>query len=686
MNEKAFTYGDLISDVTTDPGVAYVNYWAEPSKELVQDYKNKYNIKTDGCASECKVCQITHIEKYKNLSQEPWKVKCNFIPDDYEKLIPQKFRDEYDDESLELLKSAYDPVTFGIKMFGWKARKHQEIMLRCTAKRKVLRWGRRSGKSEGFALEVLWFVNTNTKKIYNHGTGEYEEEGVSVVIVAPYLTQIENIFEMLQSFISKNDEIKASMAKPMRKTPSYYMEFKNGATIKGFTTGSKSSGEATSIRGVDADYLLLDEADFMTEGDHKSIMPIMQSNPNVVLRASSTPKGKREKFYQWCTEQPGTKEFYFPTPVLERTPLEEIGLRWHDLREDMRPDFSHDEWLQEIMAIFVAQTEGVYQPKFITDAQKDYYYSDMEAMLLEGKLSHWTFGIGVDWNSNAGTEICVLGWETTTGGRVMETVNIPKQEWTQFKAMEEIFNLWRKWRPEFLYVDEGYGSTQIEYMKLAAQEAAPDDPISELTDKLYSYQFGGKIEIRDPSTDTIVKKPAKSFMVENSVRKFENRRISYSVHDEVLTKQLYNYIITGFTQSNVPIYGVNNKKTGDHRLDALNLALVGFALKKSVVSPDIGGAPSVVRNVLSSAHKLINEIAGKARPQHQSVGSMAGERRSNILKRNDNILNDNVANLKIGWENDTEEEQLTIAKANKQSSAGVRRISRRNTRSRRTLW
>ena len=75
-------------------GKKYVRYDKKPKKELIEYYKEKYNINTN-CHGICQTCQITHIQKHKkslelensksmaeeNRPLSKWFTpQCSFIP------------------------------------------------------------------------------------------------------------------------------------------------------------------------------------------------------------------------------------------------------------------------------------------------------------------------------------------------------------------------------------------------------------------------------------------------------------------------------------------------------------------------------------------------------------------------------------------------------------------------------
>jgi len=96
-----------------------------------------------------------------------------------------------------------------------------------------------------------------------------------------------------------------------------------------------------------------------------------------------------------------------------------------------------------------------------------------------------------------------------------------------------------------------------------------------------AYDFGGTIETFDPFSKLPMKKAAKAFLVENSVRRFEQMRIQYPRSDDKYTAALLGYIVKRMSSSGVPVYEQRNESAGDHWLDAVNLSLVAFTLEKT---------------------------------------------------------------------------------------------------------
>ena len=127
-----------------------------------------------------------------------------------------------------------------------------------------------------------------------------------------------------------------------------------------------------------------------------------------------------------------------------------------------------------------------------------------------------------------------------------------------------------------------HNSTNYELLRKTAYQQCKkggDRDTAKLLEILRKYDAGSSLKIKDPITSAEIRSPAKPFMVNASVRKFEQGLISISSNDQVLEKQLRSYIIERMTPTKVPVYGLEEPRVGDHRLDALHLALVAFQLE-----------------------------------------------------------------------------------------------------------
>jgi replicative DNA helicase len=438
-------------------------------------------------------------------------------------------------------------------------RPYQATMLRCSSKYKVFRIGRQSGKTESLVVSILFHMFVNEK--------------FKVVLITPFQSQIDLIFKRLEDLINTNPTLTNSIKRAV-KAPQYTLVLHNGSQIKGFTAGTKSGNGAASVRGQDANMLVFDEADYLDKSDLDSAMAIVTNYPDATVWMSSTPTGKRDKFYGICHDREW-KEFHFPSHV---------NPNWSESLDRLfRKNLSSIGYKHEILADFGEQEAGIFQAGYVDAATADYTYASMTPR------ASWLYSIGVDWNSpKVGTTIYVTGFDPVSCKFVpVEHHIIQRDGWTQTAACEKIIELHRKWRPFSIYVDQGYGSTQIEIMRKYGFDAridpekGPNHIDAKLPRVIKSFDFGSGIEIRDPWTHEMRKKPAKGFLVENAVRRFENHDILISKADTQLKAELLSYVVKNVSATGQISYMSNSDDIGDHNLDALMLSIVGFTLEKS---------------------------------------------------------------------------------------------------------
>ena len=296
-----------------------------------------------------------------------------------------------------------------------------------------------------------------------------------------------------------------------------------------------------------------------------------------------------------CKESLHFKEIYAPSTVLPH---------WDAVENEALEESTADAFKAEYMADFIEQQAGVFKHRYIQVARTDYEYSqteDPEFWLTAFGEDYHQFRkcIGIDWNKNAGTEFCVTAFSPKTGRFfLLETINIGPSEYSSEAYKDEVKRLNYKWKPHYIYADEGYGHTMIEDLQVEAtnlgskQNRSPyESSITELAEKLKMINFSSNLELLNPATGTYFEKYAKNFLVENAVKLMERERIRYPESDHVLIKQLGNYIVKKQMDSGKLVYGQNNEGIGDHRLDAYILALGGLALEESVYSLNYGGTP-----------------------------------------------------------------------------------------------
>ena len=183
------------------------------------------------------------------------------------------------------------------------------------------------------------------------------------------------------------------------------------------------------------------------------------------------------------------------------------------------------------MAEFIDDEAGVFKVEWIQNARVDYVYEDTSNLSLLARkfgferISKPIIAIGIDWNKNAGTEYYVSGYFPEYGMWIgLDSVNVPASEFSAKRWIKELVNLNYRWKPSYVYADEGYGHTIIEDVKFEAyrlrgkkNKTPMDEETVLIPDRLTSFNFSKNVLLKDPVTNEDIKKNAKHFLVENVV-------------------------------------------------------------------------------------------------------------------------------------------------------------------------
>jgi len=542
--------------------------------------KIKLPFNIDKVEDQCIDCVRAQLKKYDNYTDEfgvsyrgKFTVPCKGIL----KTIDSPLKAAFSKEEWEDLEAANNISLWAEKFLvlpngqKWIPRWYQKEVLSCTSTRKCLRISRRSGKTDMAVVEILYSIFTNTN--------------LKVVIAGPQKNHAEEIINRIRAFLQANPLLQECVKRDV-SAPYYEILLTNGSRVRGFAAGAKGGSGGIGIRGQDADKIYIEEAAYVDEKAMTgAILPILQTTPNTTLVAFSTPNAFLTTYRKFCEQDPQYKEFHYTYKVLPH---------WKNVEAD-RAAFTLEEWQCEFLALFGDTSEGVYKAGDIDKSLSSYLYSSCSPNL------RWKYVLGADWNEKHGAEIVVLGFNPYSGRfKVVDACVIEKAEFTQLASVDKVIEMNRKWQPNFLYVDSGNGSTNIELlMKISNDNRIKkgDPNKARIMDILKAYDSGAAIETKDVITREKKKVPAKRFMVNASIRMFENHQIEISANDKVLEDQLRNYIIARISPNGNPVYGVLQPRIGDHRLDALNLAIVGFQLefsdlyKETPVNIQMGAAP-----------------------------------------------------------------------------------------------
>jgi hypothetical protein len=429
----------------------------------------------------------------------------------------------------------------------------------------VIRVHRRAGKSHSFAIIILYhaLVRPNCK----------------ILVVGPMAVHVEEVFKKVRDFIEANDWI-APYKVVDSQSPKQKLEFSNGSRVTGLTTGVKSKGGALSARGQEADVVLIDEAAYLNESDWESLKAILSGDAyrsgKVLVYVASTPAFTRGTYYKLCKD-PKRKD---PTK----------GNYWHEIYQDLKsnpdplctPKYKQDcenecttelEWTKEWMAEFPELGLGIFPKNLVEKCQISIIYAEhYERCANEDRTKRAASRtIGVDWDKlnrdGHGPNIAVLEAQTSGNYRVIYREEIPQSQFALHKAVARVQVLNEIFRPEWIYVDRGYGEYQVEEFQLAGQA----DPSSGLDTKVVGINFRNMIETPMPGGGPVDRKPFKHAMINLMRMWFERGRIEISKEDEEFFEQLLGYEVVTQTATTLTYSSEN-----EHAIDAVGLAAMAM--------------------------------------------------------------------------------------------------------------
>lgn len=493
-----------------------------------------------------------------------------------------------------------DPVLWARHYLGVKPRAYQIMMLRHPNNRKVLRAGRRLGKTYTMAILLLHYS-------YTHNDGRS-------IVVAPMKPHVELIYQEITRLVARSDIVAQSITRKVT-SPQFMIQFTNGSTIRFFTSGIRSGGKADVVRGQEAHIIVLDELDYMHTDDLDSLYAMMQKTAedqeDKILVGASTPTGRREKFWDWC-HSPRFTEFWFPSycnPFFNK-----------ETEEEFREQYTEMAYRHEIEADWGEDADGVYPRRYVDIAfaagapyltDKEKMKNDLEAIKAK---SDWTyvpgptsaksfFVFGVDWDKyGAGCNIVVLEVcnddyeDRKFRGKVRLAYReeVHRDEYTLTNAVQRIIQLNEVFSPRHIYVDRGFGEVQVELL----HKYGVEHPQSGLKKRVVGVSFAATIEVKDPFTKQPEKKEMKPYMVDNLRQMLEKNQIFFPSHDDELYMQLISYIVVRRTGLGRPVFEAAGSAE-DHIHDALILACLAinqnygdlmrlrFATKSRSVSNDV---------------------------------------------------------------------------------------------------
>lgn len=283
-----------------------------------------------------------------------------------------------------------------------------------------------------------------------------------------------------------------------------------------------------------------------------------------------------------CTKKEiGFKEYHYPSQVNpEFTPEAEALFR------EVYSDAAYDH---EILAEFGEAEMGVFTQKHIDACVERlaYSYKDCNPPRAGMQVRDLPPTImGVDWNETAGIHIVIVVYDSEVDAfKMVHKSVVHSKKATQIAGLQKIIDLNKYWRPDYIYVDKGAGTTNIELLHRYGAE----NPTTKLHKIVKGVGFGEKIEVKDPFVKgKVEKKPVKPLVVNIACRRVEDHMCLFPVEEDfekemddagavrkTLLGQMRNFIIERYNQSGMPIYSQGD----EHTLIAWMLCIFGFIVE-----------------------------------------------------------------------------------------------------------
>ena len=425
----------------------------KPTSSLIQlyempwrEYLKHKNYDTD-IGNMCKNCQREQIRKYGEIT-----IKCSG-PKDIS-VLDQNIVANMNSDELDEIKQAMSPVYWAEKNIDvnqqdptkrlYVNRWYQSMQITCSASKKAIRCGRRSGKSYGLGIDIANRLVQNSN--------------YQILVVTPFLSQAKELTNVVKKILRSlgdtigtwDDLVERSVTSPYQE-----IQMKNGSTFKAFTAGNDN---ANAVRGQGAHLIIIDEADFLTQEAFDSITAILMDKPNTEIICTSTPMGEG-LLYKFANSK-DYKEFHFPSFCIPHYN--------DDMDKEFRNSLSMMAYIQEIMAEFGLSDNSVFDTDLVNRSTLIGTSESLHNVITN--RNRYIVSLGCDWNADkVGTRICVIAYDKIEHKVIIANLsNVRREGWTQVAAIDKIVELNRLYTPDYIYVDEGFGEANVQQLKLIA--------------------------------------------------------------------------------------------------------------------------------------------------------------------------------------------------------------------------
>lgn len=432
-------------------------------------------------------------------------------------------------ENISLNKEDFiDPVLFQVGYLNQIPHDKQIEVLRSPHKNKIIVCGRRSGKSQMVAAELIRGALV---------IEEYRKQ----ILIAPTYKQAMIVYYKINELMYKAgviDDIDKFV-----KSPHPQVVFKNGAIID-----FGSADNPDSLRGEAYGRIFKDESAFIKEGAEHAIKPLSYDTGAPVWE-TTTPWGKGEVWERWGRGMKGDPDYgCFHYNYKDNPYLAEEGIK--EIEKDIEEWGIDSVYVQcEILGNFVEDRDVYFKQKLIDSCVEEY---GMDFAHPKG-----SYVLGVDVAGMGEDESVFIALERDMGGDIKVIMidsydkNKPREIVGKVKILDEKYNF------EMVYLDEtGAGEGPTDWLKESLSE-----------ERIEGIKFSTK---------------SKMDMYSNLKKMMEQGKIKFPNHKKLLY-QLADLRYEIMSSGDLKIY--HSERGHDDYPDALALACLFFKGNEEKYTP-----------------------------------------------------------------------------------------------------
>lgn len=432
---------------------------------------------------------------------------------------------------------SFDPVLFQVGFLNQIPHAKQIEILESPAKHKTICCGRRAGKSQLVAGELI--------------RGSMSREYVMQGVIAPTYKQSRTVYNKIVKLLKDNKLYDENIQKATL-SPYPIIIFKNGAEIWFMSTDNP-----TSLRGEAFDRLFIDEGAFIKENAWDAIRPLA-FDTGAPIWQTSTPWGKNRFYEDWMRGMRGEDPRYgsfqfssFDNPYIDKETIQEevdeYGVDDPYIRAEIFGEFIEDQDMFFKTDMIMACVNEEYD-----------YIRNLEDWTPHPKA---TYIMGVDFARMGEDSNVIIILEKPYGKEDVFIKYVKEiRKVTLDKMVGEILLLQRKFQCQKIYLDStGLGSGPTDML----------GTVSELVGKVVEVNFASNID----------KKPAKEVMYNNVKRMMlysmaEKKGGLYFIRNKKLLHQLLQLRYELLASGKIRI--LHPPRGHDDYTDALALACLHF--------------------------------------------------------------------------------------------------------------